>query len=195
MVVENSIFNGGGADIGISLGLKGAGLGNDVTAGRNFLGGPLSNTQTFSADMVVNFRGGFKGISLKNGDTDIAMLNIGNDNYQFNQANIDGLSGATGDWGYHSQTILHFSATVSGSDLLVNITRSGGKSAAFSTTLVGLGANLDNFSIFSNSTPTDAENNVYFNNLSVVPEPAEFTMLSLGFTLAALRRRRRAKFR
>lgn len=196
--IGSSTGAGGGADIGTSFTLTANGSGS-ATAGRQFQG-TLANGQSFSVDVVVNFRSGFKGVSLKSGNTDVAMFNIGGDNYQFralgevSSSNISGLSGATGNWDYSNNSIFTFKATVSGNDLLVDVTRTGALSASYSTVITGGGsAGIDNFSFFSISSGGGSENNIYFNNLSLVPEPSGLLLMGLGLAPLLLRRRRAAR--
>lgn len=183
-IIANSTTLGGGADIGDSFGFVNA---TDGVAIRGLLGGALSEGQVFSVDMAVNFRTGFKGISIRNevGDFDIFSLTISDDDYEFNGAAISGLFGATGDWGYSANTVLTLEVTRSGADLLVDVTRTGGLSAGYSTVVAGGGADFDQFSIYSFGAGSLNENGVFYNNLTVVPEPGAGSMLGLGLMAAA----------
>lgn len=156
--------------------------------------GELSDGQTFSVDMAGNFRSGFKGISLRNeaGNSDIMSLTISGDDYQFDGANISGLAGASGDWGYNANTVLNLAVTRDGADLDVLVTRSGGTTASFSTTVAGGGdAGFDQFSIFSSLAGPLDENAIIFNNLNVVPEPGTVTLLFGALGILAIRKQRR----
>jgi len=193
-LIDSSLTTGGGADIGLSFGYS-----NDAGgfADRTFSAGALADGQSFSVQLVVNFRSGYKGSSLKSGGSDIAKVTISADDYQFNDANIFGSVGATGDWGYSNNTTLTLQATRAGSDLLISVERSGGLSGSFSATVVGGGSALTGFSIYSFGAGTSAENNIYFNNLAVsaapIPEPAQASLLAgvAVVGLLTMRRRRR----
>ena len=163
--IASSLVADGGADIGRSFG-----FGNSANgfAERPFTDGALVDGQTFSLRLVVNFRGGYKGVSLKAGGTDIAKVTVSDDDYEFNDAPIALATGASGDWSYASNTVIDVAFTRSGSDLLVVVTRTGGLSAGFTTTLPGLGAGLDSFSLYSYAADGSPQNNIYFNDLEVV---------------------------
>lgn len=177
-LIGSSLSLGGGADIGQSFGFAG---GANGSADRTLTGGVLSDGQSFSLDMAVNFRSGYKGISIKNGSTDIFRLTISGDNYQFNDSNISGLSGASGNWGYSNNTVLSLTVTRSGADLVVDVDRSGALTAGYSAVMSGSGPNFDQFSIYSFSSNAGNEDRVFYNNLAIIPEPQTFVYLCGGF--------------
>jgi hypothetical protein len=183
-----------GADInssGESFGMFGhSGQGSE--AFRDFAGNTLAVGQTFSFDMAVNFRNGQKGVDIRNSlDVRIFNFNIGNlgsgDAYtvQF-AATGNGSIGNT----YSANTAFNLSFTqTSLTGGTWTITRSGGVSDSDSGTYTGV---IENFKFYNDSTDGSASaNNLFFNNLTVIPEPASALLGSLG-VLLLLRRRRQA---
>ena len=154
---------------------------------RDFNGNTLGVGQTLSLNLAVNFRNGNKGFDLRNSsDVVIFNFNIGGDNYVVNNATTgNGSIGST----YSSNTSFSLSFTqTSLSGGTWSITRSGGVTDSDSGTYTGV---PENFKFYISSTTGNgaAEDNLYFNSLSVVPEPSAAVLGSLG-ALMLLRRRR-----
>lgn len=148
---------------------------------RNF-GSPLSVGQTFSLDLAVNFRNGNKGFSLFDGATEIFNLNVGGDDYQINGVSI----GAP----YSSTAIFNLSLTqtsAGGGSYSVFYNANG---QTYSNSYTGLASG---FKLYNSGTEGGDASNLYFNNLSIVPEPSSLLLLSgpalLGGWLLARRRR------
>ena len=137
--------------------------------------------QIFTMDMAVNYRGGFKGIDLRDStDATIFNLNVGGDDYTINGASI-------GD-AYSSDTVFHLAftqASLAGGTWTV--TRSGGVSDFESGTYTG---QLRSIKLYGGGLGTFAEDAVYYNNFSVTPEPTSLALLALGGGLVLARRRR-----
>jgi hypothetical protein len=181
-----------GADInsaGESFGMFGH-TGQASEAFRDFNGNALAVGQTFSFDMAVNFRNGQKGVDIRNSsDVAIFNFNIGNlgggDAYtvQF-AATGNGSIGNT----YSANTAFHLSFTqTSLTGGTWSITRSGGVTDLDSGTYSGV---IENFKFYNDSTDGSASaNNLFFNNLTVVPEPAAALLGSLGMLLLLRRRK------
>ena len=199
--IGNSTSVGGpGADINTSskafgmFGHDGAPNNGTSTSTRLF-SGDLSVGQTFSIDIAVNFRNGQKGFDLLNsGSATIFNLNIGNpgsgDDYVVNNATTGG--GSLGNT-YNQNTAFHISltqTTLSGGTWTVN--RTGGVTSNASGTYTGVGAG---FKLYEDQTSSNAnENNLFANNMSVVPEPSTVSLLlgSSAFAGFFLLRRKRA---
>lgn len=151
-------------------------------AKRDF-GSALAVGQTFSITLGVNFRNGNKGFSLESGATEIFNFNVGGDDYQANGSSLG----------------LTYSPTAT-FDLSFTQTSAGGGtfSIFFNGTNVTPGANTfsglaTGFKLYNSGTDNgDAENNLYFNNLSIVPEPSTWVMVAGGLGMLTLLRRRRA---
>lgn len=150
---------------------------------RNF-GSTLSVGQTFSIDIAVNFRNGNKGFSLFDGATEIFNLNVGGNDYQINGLSI----GAD----YSSTAVFSLSltqTTLGGGTYSVFYSGNG---QTYSDSFTGLASG---FKLYNSGTDNgDAANNLYFNNLAIVPEPSSLILLSgpalLGGWLVARRRRK-----
>lgn len=193
--------NGGTNFAGYFLGDSTAGSGNINTGGVSFgvyanpstafadalrsFGSTLSVGQTFSLDIAVNFRNGNKGFSLFDGATEIFNLNIGGDDYTINGSSI----GAT----YSSTAIFNVSLTqtslTSGAySVLYNATTYNGS-------FTGLASGFKLYNSGTNGGGDGAADNLYFNNLSIVPEPSSLALIAGPALLGAwflVRRRRSA---
>lgn len=149
----------------------------------------LGAGQTFSLQMAVNFRDGFKGIDLRGdtlGDPTIFNFNVGGDDYVVsNAATGNGSIGST----YSSFTIFTLSFTqVDGSGGTWSLDRTGGVTSATNGTYSGVARS---FKLYQNSPNALTENALFVNNLSTVPEPSTLGLLLLGGVGAWAWRRRR----
>lgn len=153
----------------------------------------LAVNQTLSLQVGVNFRNGDKGIDIYSGGTNnIFNLNIGGDTYAVNNATT-GNGDLFGD-AYDSQTIFTLSlmqTSVGGGTW--TIVRSGGLSGTATGTYTGDPTGLH---IYNSNTDANSQNanNLYFNNFSVVPEPASYAMAISGFGILVIYRRLRGRF-
>ena len=165
--------------------------GHEASAARSFDSG-LAVGQTFSIDIAVNFRSGFKGLDLRQGSTAIFNFNIASDDYvvQF-AATGNGSIGST----YSETTAFRLSFTqTSASGGSWTIARSGGVTDLDSGTYTGV---PDGFNLYIGDTVGGGlnENNLFANNLAIVPEPSSLSLLAGPAILGAwfyVRRRRRA---
>ena len=149
-------------------------------ADRNF-GAPLAVGQTFSLDIAVNFQNGNKGLNLFAGATQVFNFNVGGNDYQINGTSL-GLA-------YSSTAIFDLSFTqtsLAGGTYLVT---SG--SSNFTNSYTG---SASGFNLYNSGTDNGSDaNNLYFNNLAIVPEPSSLALLAgpmlLGAWFFARRRR------
>lgn len=150
----------------------------------------LSVGQVFSISLAVNFRNGDKGIDLRDStDTTLFNLNIGSNGYNVNNTTFG--NGPVGAAAYDSNTVFNISLTqtsLSGGSW--SIVRSGGISESDSGNFTGV---VNRLRVYNASTDNGSnENNLFVNNLSIVPEPSTFGLLALSTlgAMALLRRRR-----
>lgn len=178
-----------GADIntdGESFGMFGH-TSQTSEAYRDFNGNSLGVGQTFSLDLAVNFRNGNKGFDLRDSsDAVIFNFNIGGDDYVVNAAATG--NGSIGNT-YSSNSAFNLSFTqTSALGGTWTIIRSGGVSDTDSGTYSGI---AENFKFYESNTTGGgaAADNLFFNNLSVVPEPASAVLGLIGATVLLRRRR------
>jgi len=177
---------------GVSFGMFGVG-GSAADAYRFLDPAGLGAGQTFSLQIAVNFRNGFKGIDLRGdsfGDPTIFNFNIGGDDYVVNNAATG--NGSIGNT-YSDDTIFTLAFTqidLTGGSW--SITRSGGVSDFDTGTYTGLARS---FKLYVGGTDNlDGQNYLFVNNLETVPEPSTYALLALsalGMAGYAARRRTR----
>ena len=185
----------GGGDInssGVSFGLF-AHSGAFAEATR-FFDAPLLNGQSFTFQLAVNFRNGNKGIDVLDANSNtIFNLNIGGDVYSVN--NTGGATTILFGNVYDPNTV--FTVQLTQTDATGGtwtITRSGGltgtQSSFFDYAGVAAGFHLYNAQTTGGGA---AEDNLFFNNPQVVPEPSTFALIAgpgLVGALLCIRRRR-----
>ena len=137
----------------------------------------LSAGQSFSFQMAVNLRNGAKGVNLYDtAGVKVFNFNIGGDDYVVNDA-LSG-NGSIGN-AYSSNTLLNFrfdQTSLSGGNWTVE--RSGGVTDLDSGTYSGA---LRRFAFYAGGSGTNGNNDaLFFNNLSVVPEPSTGYLLLSG---------------
>ena len=137
----------------------------------------LSAGQSFSFQMAVNFRNGAKGVNLYDtAGVKVFNFNIGGDAYVVNDA-LSG-NGSIGN-AYSSNTLLNFrfdQTSLSGGNWTVE--RSGGVTDLDSGTYSGA---LRRFAFYAGGSSSNGNNDaLFFNNLSVVPEPSTGYLLLSG---------------
>ncbi|WP_428388477.1 hypothetical protein [Mucisphaera sp.] len=148
----------------------------------------LDAGQVFSMDMAVNFRGGFKGMDLRDSsDATVFNLNIGGDDYTVSQATSG--NGSLGN-AYSNDTVfsLEFVQTsLAGGTWTV--TRSGGINDVDSGTYTGRARSIK---LYSGSQGSFGEDAIYYNNFSVtlVPTPSALGIGALGLGCLLGRRNR-----
>lgn len=157
-----------------------------------FLTLDLQVGQTFSLDLDVNFRGGFKGLRVRDADdsTSLFRFEVGNPGTGDDYIVYDAASGS-GSIGnaYSDNTLFNIALTqTSAGGGIWSVTRSGGIADLDTGTYNGTVSSIQLFSLFAGSTP---QQDLYINNLNVVPEPSIAGLLLVGAGLAVLRRRMR----
>ncbi len=176
--------------VGESFGMF-AHSGQTSSAVRNFDGNTLGVGQTLSLNLAVNFRNGQKGFDLRNSSNAVMFnFNVGNlgagDAYTVQFATTG--SGSIGNtYSAISAFALSFTQTT-GSGGTWSITRSGGVSDFDTGTYTGVPHNFKFYNEFTTGGGA-VQDNLFFNSLTVVPEPSAALLGGLG-ALMLLRRRR-----
>lgn len=190
---SRNLSGGAGADINVGLesfGMYGAGSDKAAEAVRLF-SSALEVGQTFSIDLGVNFRNGFKGIDLRDGSSSaIFNFNVGSfagtDDYRVQFAASG--NGSIGN-AYSNNSAFHLSFTqTSLTGGTWSILRSGGETDFDTGTYNGIAAG---FKLYVGNTGGGSESDMFANNLSIVPEPGSaITAVLGGIALLSLRRRK-----
>ena len=123
--------------------------------------------QTFSIQLAVNFRSGYKGLDLRGvgtNDPTIFNFNIGGDDYAVNgAASGNGSVGST----YSANTIFTLSFTqTSGTGGIWSIVRSGGVSSSTNGTYTGVARSIK---LYNSSPGSEPEHALFVNNLAITP--------------------------
>ena len=166
--------------------------GDFIEVFRFFDGGDLGVGQTFSFQMDVNFRDGFKGFRLRDTDdsTNIFQFEVGDqgsgDDYIVSNAATN--NGSIGN-SYDADTtftLIFTQTSLTNGDWF--ITREGGVSDSDSGTYNG---RVSSFQLYTFDAGSDPNNAILYNNFSVVPEPGTYALLfgCFGMAWIALRRR------
>jgi|OM-RGC.v1.010507090 PEP-CTERM putative exosortase interaction domain len=156
-------------------------------ASRFFDPSGLNVGETVSFQMAVNFTDGFKGFDLlDNASNNLLNLNVGGGAYNINnETTLIGAFASYQDNTYFTVDITQDS--LSGGSF--SILREGSVTESVTGTFTGLARSLK----FYNGQSTGPENALFVNNLSIVPEPGSFALLSALSVLSSvlfLRRRR-----
>ncbi len=169
-----------------------------ANASRTFAGGALSLGQTFSIQLAVNFRNGDKGINLLSGGTQVFNFNVGQagtgtDGYYYQ----NGAGGPTNTgFAYYSDSVFFLSylqqKATAAQLTLTRTSATGGTAATNSFTETLTTSGLSSFTLYnSNTGDGSSQNNLFFNNMQVVPEPSICVLAALGGTALTIMRRRR----
>ena len=166
-----------------------------VTASRAF-STALGTGETFTFDLALNFDNGNKGFNLYAGSQGgILNFNVGSGG-SVSSANaiLNPGPGAGYNYGGNDAVLSVSISKTSTSALAFSISRtssSGNQGVLFSGTVSGITEDVTGFQFYNSGTVDgSAQNNLYFNNLAVVPEPASATLMLLGLGACLARRRR-----
>lgn len=165
------------------------------TAIRSF---SMSVGETFNVQMGVNFDNGNKGFNFRIAGDSIFNFNVGGGgNVSSPNATLNPGSGAGYDYG-GNDAVIDLSLTLdTATQLSYNISRTssqGFQGTLFSGQVTGLSAAPDNFEFYVSDTDSGiAQNNLYFNNLEIIPEPAAAMLFLSGLGLLAMWKRRRSE--
>lgn len=164
------------------------GSGANAGASRGF-NAALLDGQTFSFQWGLNWdsdtAGSNRGFNLKSGGTQLININMAN------SAAIT-INGAPMFNNYGSQAFTLNFEQVSATSLRVYGTGRDG-SETYNNTFTGLSGRADNFAFYFNATVANVDNRqMYFNNLSIVPEPSTSILIGIGSAFVLWRIRRKA---
>lgn len=154
----------------------------------------LTVGQTFSIQIGVNFRNGNKGIDILDAsNVNLFNLNVGSDTYTVNNVTTGG--GSLFGNAYDATSIFTISLTqtsAGGGTWIVVRTGSSVGTGTATGSYTGDPAKIGLYN--SNTDPNSLNaNNLYFNNLKIVPEPASYAMAFAGFgILFGIRRFRKS---
>jgi hypothetical protein len=172
------------------------------TATRSFAA-PLGVNDEFSFKMGVNFDNGAKGFNLRVDGDSVFNFNLGSGATVGSQnATLVAGPGSGYDYG-GNDAMLDAVIRVIGADSfqyeISRVSSSGFQGVLFSGSVTGISSVgdglLDNFEFYVSGTDDgSAQNNLYFNSLSVtqVPEPSAFGLLAGCFALVWVMLRRRS---
>lgn len=162
---------------GVSFGMFGN-VGNQADAYRFIDPSGLSSGQTFSIQLAVNYRNGYKGFDLRGdtaGDPTIFNFNVGGDDYTVNNA-ASGNGSIGNAYSNNSIFTLAFTQTTPAGGSW-SITRSGGISDFDTGTYSGVARS---FKLYVGGTDGNAQDFLFVNNLATVPEPSVVGLAALA---------------
>ena len=188
--IADSTVGAGDINTGTSSFQIASGNSGNIDIFRSFgSGASLGAGYVFSFDISVNYRNGNKGFDLRSAEAGVFNFNVGTDNYFFGGTDL----GAEG-WVYVSDGVykLEF-GFVTETIMNAKITRTSGEDTtrSFEIPSVALSGPIDNFKFYVSGTDNaQAQNNLYFNNLEVIPEFSAYGLILglLAFTTVARRR-------
>jgi hypothetical protein len=171
-----------------AFGMFGNPTGDNYANAQRALLNPLGVGDSFSIDLAIAFRNGNKGISLFAGGFDdpseIWNFNVGGDVYSAGGTDLD--------WAYAQDSVFSLTATqLSLTSVGISLVRGSDTNTSTVTSASG----LSGFRAYVGSTEAgDDLNNLFINNMEVVPEPSTYALLTLGaLALGGYAARRRAR--
>lgn len=173
---------------GSAFGMFGNPAGLNFANAQRPLLNPLAVGDSFSIDLAIAFRNGNKGISLFAGGfaeaNEIWNFNVGGNSYTAGGSNLG--------WAYAQDSVFSLTATqLTLTSVGISLVRG---SDTYSTNVLSAGG-LSGFRAYVGSTDAGNDlNNLFINNMQVVPEPSTYALLALSaLGLAGYTARRRAR--
>jgi hypothetical protein len=170
---------------GNSFGMYANPNGAFANASRSFVGS-LTLGQTFSIQLAVNFRNGDKGLNLLSGATQVFNFDIGQsgtgvDGYYYHAGTA--ASTSTG-FAYFADSVFTLSYTqqsaTAGLFTIARTSATGGAAASNSVNVPLTTSGLSSFTLYNSNANNANGDNLYFNNLVVVPEPSAIALMTVG---------------
>ncbi|MBU1693022.1 MAG: hypothetical protein KKC51_03565, partial [Verrucomicrobia bacterium] len=128
----------------------------------------LAVGQTLAADFGVNFRDGFKGLMIQSAGAWLFKVEVGGDDYVYQNYYNGGPQMSIGWTNYAADTVIRVELTRTGTDLYnVTLTRSGTYSETLVLESIHLGAAPDQVRFYVFDTQAGGENNLYVNRLGI----------------------------
>jgi hypothetical protein len=188
--IVSSTVGAGDINTGINSFRIASNNGSSLDVFRSFGGGAsLSAGDIFSFDLSVNYRNGNKGFDLRNAGAGLFNFNVGSNNYFFGGIDLGAEGWAYVDDGVYSLEFGFVTETI----MNAKITRTSGSDStrSFEIANVALSGAIDNFKFYVSGTDDDSANNsLYFNNLTVIPESSVYGLILGALALATVARRR-----
>lgn len=155
----------------------------------------LSVGDIFSFDFAVNYDDGDKGFNIRTAGDSIFNFNLGGGaSVSSEHATIVPVTAVAYDYGGNDAMLEAVIEVISSNSINYQISRvstDGIQGVLYSGSVTGIVNSIDNFEFYNANTTGGDQNNLYFNNLEVVPESSS-TALIVGVLAigCALRRRR-----
>ena len=168
-----------------------------INADRGFSSN-LQTGQTFSASIALNFNNGNKGFVLFGGSQgEVFNFNVGFESgVASSSATLTPGAGVGYDYG-GNDAVIDLSITMTSATTfdysIERASEQGPQGVLFSGTVSDLTDAITGFRFYNSGTDSGIDqNNLYFNNLTVVPEPGTYAALLglVGLAIVFLRRRR-----
>lgn len=163
-----------------------AGSGANAGAERGF-SAALLDGENFSFQWGLNYDSGSgssnRGFNLKAGGSQLLNINMSN-------SQVLTIAGSPMFSNYGTQAFtLNFQQISSSSVRVYGTGRDGAE--AYDNTFTGLSARADNFAFYFNGSTAGDAHQMYFNDLSVVPEPSTWILIGIGSAFLLWRIRRK----
>lgn len=193
--IGNPPTDPGAGDIntsGVSFGLF-ANPGSAWVNANRVLSSPMTSLDVLTFKLALNYDNGYKGFNLFSNSTQVLYFTVHNGATVGSSATLVAGPGAGYNYGGSDAVIDVTIAMTTGTSFSYAISRtssSGFQGNLFTGNVSGLTTGIEAFNFYVNGTDNGASaNNLYFNSLSVVPEPSTFALLGLGLASFAIRRK------
>ena len=182
----------------VSFGLYAHPAAASVTASRAF-SLALTTGDVFTFQLALNYDNGNKGFNFFAGSQgEVFNFNVGTGG-SVSSANAVLNPGSGFGYNYGGNATINVNLSVTSSTqfayTISRTSETGFQGTLFSGNVTGLTEALSGFAFYNSGTDNGAaQNNLYVNNLSVIPEPSTYALIALGslLTLAARRRSKRS---